>query len=465
MSIIADTLKRLQDRSTGTIAGMSEEPSPRPAVNQGEGAGRHLKASRMKFWMIGVGMTVGLAGLALSAFWIGWQLDFGFSTNTHARMTNSRLVPILPLPSDIQITTQEPSETVTSTAPETVQPTQIRTAQAKKDNAVLASIASTDSSSTQDISPAQTPIESRLVVSPPKPPVLSESSDSHANSTSEQSADKDSVQIPPDESSSEEPTALEELVHQPTPEVEPQHIVEIDIDEPEGPQTTHPGAVTLEEEFVHTEELVKTAKLSTKPTHTPSNLTALKERRKAMNSKGQTRIPLQPSPANRLRHAQQLIQTGKYKDAVALLSPLFHDPPVKWQPWFWMGTALLGQEDLEQADQFFLSGLARNDKIPQLWIQRALVAQQHGNYQLAIHELRQAESLEADLPHIHLNMGYAYEHLGNDRLANQYYGKFLKLSEGNPEFFPTRKKLFARLTQQAQAKKPLSPSASSSPKP
>ena len=184
-----------------------------------------------------------------------------------------------------------------------------------------------------------------------------------------------------------------------------------------------------------------------------------------MNSSGQTTLPLQPSPANRLRHAQQLIQTGKYEDAVALLSPLFHDPPVKWQPWFWMGTALLGQEDWEQADQFFLSGLARNDKIPQLWVQRALVAQQRGNYQLAIHELRQAESLEADLPHIHLNMGYAYEHLGNDRLANQYYGKFLKLSEGNPEFFPIRKKLFARLTQQIPTKKSLSTSTLSAPKP
>ena len=111
-----------------------------------------------------------------------------------------------------------------------------------------------------------------------------------------------------------------------------------------------------------------------------------------------------------------------------------------------MGTALLGKGDIEQADQFFLSGLARNDKVPQLWIQRALVAQQHGDYQLAIHELRQAESLEADVPQIHLNMGYAYEQLGNDRMANQYYGKFLKLSElqdavtsGNFQIVETKK--------------------------
>jgi tetratricopeptide (TPR) repeat protein len=116
-----------------------------------------------------------------------------------------------------------------------------------------------------------------------------------------------------------------------------------------------------------------------------------------------------------------------------------------------MGTALLGQDDLEQADQFFLSGLARNDNIPQLWIQRALVAHQRGDYQLAIHELLRAESLDAALPHTHLNMGYAYEKLGNDRLANDYYAKFLKLSEGNPAFFSIRKKLYARFTEQVQS--------------
>jgi Flp pilus assembly protein TadD len=162
-------------------------------------------------------------------------------------------------------------------------------------------------------------------------------------------------------------------------------------------------------------------------------------------------IPVQLSLTNRLRQAQQLIQAGNYEEAISGLSPLFNDPPVNWEPWFWMGTAYLGEGNLEQADQYFLSGLARDDKIPQLWIQRALVAQQQGNYQLAVHELRQAEALQPDLPHIHLNMGYAYEKLGNDRLANEYYAKLLKLSEGNPAFFSIRKKLYARFTEQVHS--------------
>jgi tetratricopeptide (TPR) repeat protein len=217
--------------------------------------------------------------------------------------------------------------------------------------------------------------------------------------------------------------------------------------------------MSLEEEIIQTEEFVKTRRPLTDSAHRPTTLAALKARRESRNHDVQPAVPLQPSPANQLRHAQQLIRSGEYEDAVTLLSPLFHDPPVKWQPWFWMGTALLGKGDMEQADQFFLSGLARNDKVPQLWVQRALVAQQRGDYQLAIHELRQAESLDADIPHIHLNMGYAYEQLGNDRMANQYYGKFLKLSENNPTFFSTRKKLYARLTRQTPTKKPSPPSS------
>lgn len=469
MSIIADTLKRLQDRSTGTTKDMAEEPSLQPTSNQTEQAGRHRKNSHMKFWIIGVGMAIGLGSLAFSAFWIGLHLDFGLSTNTHALMGNSRPIPTPPLPAEMQSTTQEPPETVVSDKPEIPQPPPpTPTSQTNKDHTVQTSLIVTKRSPTQDTSSTRTVMKSRPVVPPPETPVLIESPGQQADSTFGQStnkaAKKDSRQIEPGESSPEKPPALKKSVRQPTPEeVEPQHIVKSDIEESKGPQTSNSVALPLKEESV--EKFVKTAKLTTNTSQTPSSPTAMQKPGKAMNAEAQAPIPLQPSPAERLRHARQLIQAGQYEKAVTLLSPLFHDPPVKWQPWFWMGTALLGQEDFEQADQFFLSGLARNDKIPQLWIQRALVAQQRENYQLAIHELRQAESLEADIPHIHLNMGYAYERLGNDRLANRYYGKFLELSEGKPAFFSIRKKLFARLTQQIQTEKPLAPSTPSAMKP
>ena len=459
MSIVADTLKRLQARSTATAPDVPEEPSIRPLFNQGEGTGRHLKVTGMKFWIIGAGMTVGFAGLALSAFWIGWQLDVGLSTNTHARMNNSRPFPTPSLPAEIQIATQEPPGTAVSAESEVAQPSS-PTSQAKEKSTSQTSTIRNDNTLLQDTSSTPTSLDSGHAVFPSEP--LAVSAQQQDNSTSEQSVDKDSRQIAQSELVVDESTAFKEEISPPPAEVEPPHVVEIETEEPQEPlaeQTAHQEAVFLEEEFVPAEELAETAKLATNFVHRPSNFTTLKERRESMNPADPTTTPLQPSQTNPLRHAQELLQTGNYEEAVTVLAPLFHEPPDKWQPWFWMGTALLGQEDLEQADQFFLGGLARNDKIPQLWIQRALVAQQRGNYQLAIHELRQAESLNPDLPHIHLNMGYAYEHLGNIRLANRYYGKFLKLSEGNPKFFPTRKKLLGRVAQQTQTKSFSTPSA------
>jgi tetratricopeptide (TPR) repeat protein len=209
-----------------------------------------------------------------------------------------------------------------------------------------------------------------------------------------------------------------------------------------------PMEVVLEEQHVGMEDFSNLSRQVIDDTPLPTDATALIPKNEERPETLQEPVSGQLSLTARLRQAQQFIQVGQYKEAALFLSPLFKDPPVNWEPWFWMGTALLGQDQLEQADQFFLSGLARNDKIPQLWIQRALVAHQRGDYQLAIHELRRAESLDSNLPHTHLNMGYAYEKLGNDRLANEYYARFLKLSEGNPDFFSIRKKLYARFTEQ-----------------
>lgn len=452
MSIVADTLKRLQARPTTRTPNVSEEPTIRPLFNQGEGIGRHLKASRMKFWVVGAGMIFGLAGLALSAFWIGLHLDFGLSTNTHARMDSSPPIRIALVPSEIHTTTQEISETVVAVEPEIAQPA-LPMSQAEEENALVTKIGSTNHSPVKDNSAVQTPTESPRIDSPSEPLTLRESSKHQDDSISEQLAMNNDNQIIAIESNIEEPPTLEDLPQKSTPATPGS--------EEEEPKIDNLVVMPLKEEFLHTDELVKAAKISTNSTHLPSTDTGQKGRRRAINVLDKTTGPLQPLQANRLHHAQRLIQGGEYEKAVTLLAPLFHDPPITWQPWFWMGTALLGKEDLEQADQFFLSGLARNDKIPQLWVQRALVAQLGGNYQLAIDELRHAESLEDDLPHIHLNMGYVYEQLGNDELARKSYEKFLMRSEGNPAFYSIRKKLFARVTHQTQTESSMAPSASS----
>jgi len=52
-----------------------------------------------------------------------------------------------------------------------------------------------------------------------------------------------------------------------------------------------------------------------------------------------------------------------------------------------MGTAKLGLGQLDEADQFFIEGLACNGTVSHLWVQRALVGQQRGRYWEAIEAL------------------------------------------------------------------------------
>ncbi|MEX2492584.1 MAG: hypothetical protein WD425_12565 [Nitrospirales bacterium] len=463
MSIIADTLTRLQAQSKEPPPSSKTDVGPRPVFTKGEGSGRHRKDSPFGFLIVMVGMTITLGGLAFAAFWVGGHLDFGLATNTQARVNEHLPLPNGPDLLEDPVFVHQFSETREAPAPEPAQSAQSPTTPTKNEQDQVSASLGTNIVPTPPSPPHQIATPSRFKVETINPtstkaivPTASQDQSRLSRSIEQSSSDKEEstnllLSISEQKSnvmiSTELPTATKEypavkLVEAPQEATEDPHLI----------------AMSVEEEIIQTEEFLKTSRPFTHSAPPPTTPEALKTRR-GSNHDVQTTTPLQPTQANRLRHAQQLIRSGEYEGAVALLSPLFHDPPVEWEPWFWMGTALLGKGDMEQADQFLLSGLARNDKVPQLWIQRALVAQQRGDYQLAIHELRQAETLEAGLPHIHLNMGYTYERLGNDRLANQYYGKFLKLSEDQPAFFSTRKKLFARLTQQtpANASPPFSP--------
>ncbi len=469
MSIIADTLKRLQAQSEEPQPKPKADMGPRPVINKSEGSGRHRKDSPFGFLMVMVGMTITLGGLAVTAFWLGGHLDFGLATNTQARVNDHRSLPHVPDLFADQGILDHTSNTHVRASPEPTPFPQSPTTPNNKEQHQTSTRLRADNAPIPPSPPQETPAHSPFEGEPPAPSsakviVVTPSPDQPGLSpTIDQLSSEKEELIASIVSVSKEPSAVMNSAELPISFNEYRATEDMAIidqtDDPEAPTLV---SISLEEETIQTEEFVKSSKPLTDSAPRATTLAALEARRESMNHDVRATVPLQPSPAKRLRHAQQLIRSGEYKDAVALLSPVFHDPPVKWQPWFWMGTALLGQGDMEQADQFFLSGLARNDKIPQLWIQRALVAQQRGDYQLAIHELRQAESIEAGIPHIHLNMGYAYERLGNDRLANQYYGKFLKLSEGQPAFFSTRKKLFARLTQQTPMK---NPSPQSSPNP
>ena len=143
--------------------------------------------------------------------------------------------------------------------------------------------------------------------------------------------------------------------------------------------------------------------------------------------------------------AQNLIHNHLYSQAVRVLEPLFRSPPVAWEPWFLMGTAELGLGHLDKAETHFMEGLSRDETIPYLWVQRALVDQQRGQYGKAADALRQAEFFAPNLPKVQLNLAYVLEIQGSTGTAVEHYRRYLSLTDGDPSFFATRRKVVERV--------------------
>lgn len=453
MSIIAETLNRLQTDYSETQPGKAEEVSV-GQNNQEKEARQHLQSSETILGRIALTITLGLAGLSLLIFVGEDYLHFSFSTNSHSSPTS-------PLTTTPESTTDTHVKTEVATAPTPI-PTSPSTSFPNKES--ISSVPITATTQSPITPPGPNGSSSTQLSTEIPPPPLPNESRNFAQATlvtKEKSWKSDPNPVSPKATTA----SLSSTKQQTEKEHQDVSTQKISQQKFKKPKAAHPVVLALKDTNIPVKKLHKTRQTRTQSTKTMSGLSTLQTKSDSTSSVIPTAVPVQTVSTNLLHQGQHFIRIGKYNEAVTLLSPLFHDPPNNWQPWFWMGTALLGKGEIDQADQYLLSGLARNDKIPQLWIQRALVAQQRGDYQLAIHELRQAESLEANLPHIPLNMGYAYERLGNNRLANQYYGKFLELSEDNPKFFSIRKKLFARLTQKTQTTSPILPSAMTTSKP
>ncbi len=89
MSIIADTLQRLQTPPISERLGTPESPSIVIPIRGKREPGWHNRPSRLKFWFAGLGMAIGLSGLGIAAYWIGFHLDFGLSTYASQRTPQS----------------------------------------------------------------------------------------------------------------------------------------------------------------------------------------------------------------------------------------------------------------------------------------------------------------------------------------------------------------------------------------
>lgn len=164
-------------------------------------------------------------------------------------------------------------------------------------------------------------------------------------------------------------------------------------------------------------------------------------------NRGSPRLRHATSFEIKLARAQSFIKQRQYAQAINILEPLFVQPPERWEPWFWLGTAQLGLGQWEKARASLVDGLARDATVPQLWVQRALVSQQQGRFGEALDALRQAELLAPKLPEVHLNLAYALEVEGTRLHAVKHYRTFLTLTEGKKAYHATRKKVLDRISR------------------
>ena len=142
---------------------------------------------------------------------------------------------------------------------------------------------------------------------------------------------------------------------------------------------------------------------------------------------------------------RDLLQAENYPEVGKNAQSLAHDFPERWEPWFWLGTAQLAQGQMSASESALEHASKLNPKVAQIWVQRAIVAQERGDHAAAVKLLNEAHELSPKSPQIYLNLGYSNDALGLTEEANKNYLRFLSLTEGDSTYALQRKSIMQRL--------------------
>ncbi len=127
----------------------------------------------------------------------------------------------------------------------------------------------------------------------------------------------------------------------------------------------------------------------------------------------------------RLYLGREQIAMGNPQEALTTLAPLMSPGNPDWQPWFWVGTAYLAQNKLDQAKRQLETATAKNSRIAPLWVQLAVLSQELGEHSTALQYLLIAEQIDSNYGQLHLNRAYSLEHLRRPKEARDAYQRFL----------------------------------------
>lgn len=128
-----------------------------------------------------------------------------------------------------------------------------------------------------------------------------------------------------------------------------------------------------------------------------------------------------------LTGAQTALHERDYTTAIRTLERVSGDSS-RWEVSFWLGTAFLLDGQLENAAHALDDALSLESGVVDIWVQRAVVAQQRLQPEVALQLLEVASQVDGSYSLTYLNAAVAYESLGDDQNARGAYGRFLKLS-------------------------------------
>ncbi len=127
-----------------------------------------------------------------------------------------------------------------------------------------------------------------------------------------------------------------------------------------------------------------------------------------------------------IAEATSALHESDYASAISRLETM--EAGTRWEVPFWLGTAYLLDGQLENAELMLDDALAMQSEVAEIWVQRAVVAQQRQQPQVALQLLAVAAQVDEHYALTYLNVGIAYESLGDSQNARGAYGRFLKLS-------------------------------------
>lgn len=127
-----------------------------------------------------------------------------------------------------------------------------------------------------------------------------------------------------------------------------------------------------------------------------------------------------------IAEATEALHGSDFTTAISKLEKL--EVGNRWEVPFWLGTAYLLDGQLDNAALMLDDALSLQSEVAEIWVQRAVVAQEQAQPQVALQFLEVAAQVNERFPLVYLNVGIAYESLGDSRSARGAYGRFLKLS-------------------------------------